>query len=71
MRRNFKKCLITGISGSGGSFLAEHINKKKQNIKIYGLYRKKGHLEKVKIKLKQNLYLLKCDLTNFKDLKKK
>ena len=26
--RNFKNCLITGITGSGGSYLAEHINNK-------------------------------------------
>ena len=25
MNRKFKKCLITGISGSGGSYLAEYI----------------------------------------------
>ena len=26
--RKFKKCFITGITGSGGSYLAEHIYKK-------------------------------------------
>ena len=36
MNRKFKKILITGISGSGGSYLAEHILKKKKKIKIYG-----------------------------------
>ena len=41
--RNFKKCLITGITGSGGSFLTEHILKKNKKIKIYGLYRSKGY----------------------------
>ena len=25
INRKFKKCLITGITGSGGSYLAEHI----------------------------------------------
>ena len=28
INRNFKKCLITGIAGSGGSYLAEFILKK-------------------------------------------
>ena len=28
MSRAFKNCLITGITGSGGSYLAEHILKK-------------------------------------------
>ena len=26
--RNFKRCIITGITGSGGSYLADHIRKK-------------------------------------------
>ena len=28
MNRKFKRCLITGIAGSGGSYLAEYILKK-------------------------------------------
>ena len=40
MNRNFKRCLITGITGSGGSYLAEHILKKDKNIKIFELYTK-------------------------------
>ena len=39
--RNFKNCLITGITGSGGSYLAEHINNKNKKIKILGTTRKK------------------------------
>ncbi len=35
MNRKFKKCLITGITGSGGSYLAEYIIKKNKNIKEY------------------------------------
>ena len=31
--RNFKKIFITGICGSGGSYLAEYINKKFPKIK--------------------------------------
>ena len=34
--RKFKKCFITGITGSGGSYLAEHIYKKDKQIKLYG-----------------------------------
>ena len=37
--RRFKSCLITGITGSGGSYLAEHILSKKKKIKVYGFYR--------------------------------
>ena len=36
MNRKFKRCLITGITGSGGSYLCEHILSKEQKIKIYG-----------------------------------
>ena len=31
INRKFKKCLITGITGSGGSYLAEHILLKDKN----------------------------------------
>jgi GDP-4-dehydro-6-deoxy-D-mannose reductase len=62
INRNFKKCLITGINGSGGSFLAELLLKKK--IKVYGTYRnKKNNLGLIK----NNISLIKCDLNNFKN----
>ena len=37
MSRSFKKCLITGIAGSGGSYLAEYIlkNQKKQKYMVF------------------------------------
>ena len=34
--RKFKKCLFTGTTGSGASFLIEHILKQDKDIKIYG-----------------------------------
>ena len=30
MNRKFKKCFIAGITGSGGSYLAEYISKTKK-----------------------------------------
>ena len=36
MDRVFKRCLITGIAGSGGSYLAEYILKKSPSTKIFG-----------------------------------
>ena len=45
MSRVFKRCLITGITGSGGSYLAEHILEKNKKIDVFGLYRSKGFLE--------------------------
>ena len=37
--RNFKRVLITGISGSGGSYLAEQILERNHNISIHGITR--------------------------------
>ena len=41
--RKFKNVLITGISGSGGSYLAEYISLNK-DIKINGTYEEKMKL---------------------------
>ena len=38
INRKFKKCLITGITGSGGSYLAEYILLKDKNIKPWILF---------------------------------
>ena len=57
--RKFKSCLITGVSGSGGSYLAEFLLDKK--IKIFGSYRKKSRNLK---KIKNRIRLIKCDLNN-------
>ena len=69
--RNFKNCLITGITGSGGSYLAEHILKKNNNLKIFGLYRSSGYLKLLKKKYKNKINFIKQDLKNYKNLKKK
>lgn len=67
--RKFKKILITGISGSGGSYLAEHIlSKKLKSTKIYGLARGKN---KLNLKNLSKVKIQKCDLTNFQSVKKK
>ena len=55
MIRKFKKCLITGITGSGGSYLCEHIVSKKSNIKIYGTYSSSGYLKLLKKKNKNKI----------------
>tara|TARA_B100002052_G_C15868331_1_gene593405 strand:+ start:408 stop:1379 length:972 start_codon:yes stop_codon:yes gene_type:complete len=71
INRKFKKCLITGITGSGGSYLAEHIIKKDNNIKIFGFYRSKGYIELLKKKYKKKITFLKIDLLNYKKLRNK
>ena len=67
--RKFKKIFITGITGSGGSYLAEHINKIDKNIKIYGSYRSTGYKKLLEGKIK-NIKLFKLDLRNFEKTKK-
>ena len=73
MSRKFKKCFITGITGSGGSYLCETILKKDKNIKIFGTYRSKKKLNNLKKILKNNLYkrvkFIKLNLKNKKKLK--
>ncbi len=66
--RDFNKVLITGISGSGGSYLAEQILVQEPKIKIFGIYRKKNVINFNNIKKKVSL--IKCDMQNFEKLKK-
>ena len=42
MNRTFNHCLITGITGSGGSYLAEHIIKKEKTLKFQDFTDLKG-----------------------------
>lgn len=69
MSRKFKRCFITGITGSGGSYLAEHINNKNKKIKIFGTYRSLGYKKLLKKKIKK-IKLYKINLCNFKSVKK-
>lgn len=69
MNRNFKRCLITGITGSGGSYLAEHILKKDKNIKIFGVYKSYGYKELLKKASKKRISFFKVDLKDFYKLK--
>ena len=67
INRKFKKCLITGITGSGGSYLAEHILSKDNKIKIFGIYRSLGKKNLLKNK---RIKLFKADLCNFNKTQK-
>jgi GDP-mannose 4,6-dehydratase len=70
MNRHFKRCLITGVTGSGGSYLAEHILKKDKNIKIFGLYRSEGYKRLLKKISKKRFFFHRVDLKDFFKLKK-
>lgn len=66
--KNFKKCLLTGSTGSGASFLIEYILKKDKRIKIFGLYRSKGY-KKILNKYSR-VKLINVDLNNKSKLQK-
>ena len=70
MNRKFKKILITGITGSGGSYLAEHILKKKIKSKIFGLYRSEKNLKKLDQSLVKKIITKKVDMNNYNKLKR-
>ena len=63
--RKFKRCLITGITGSGGSYMAETVLKNDSKIKLYGFYRSSGYKNYLKRKFKNRIVLIKLDLNNF------
>ena len=67
INRKFKKCLITGITGSGGSYLAEHVLSKDSKIIIFGIYRSIGNKNLLKNK---RIKLIKSDLCNFSKTEK-
>lgn len=71
MNRKFRKCLITGIAGSGGSYLAEHILTNKTGVKVFGFYRSQGFVDFLKKKFKNRIKFYSLDLNNFNNLKKK
>ncbi len=71
MDRVFKRCLITGIAGSGGSYLAEYILKKSPSTKIFGFRRSSGYSNYLKKKYKSKVLISKIDLNNFNHLKRK
>jgi len=66
--RKFKNILITGVSGSVGSYLAEFLIKKKQKFIINGFFRKKNNLKYLKNDVKK-IKLFKINLNNFKQTK--
>ena len=68
INRKFNKCLITGITGSGGSYLTEHILTKDNKIKIFGIYRSVGN--KKLLKKSRRIKLFKADLCNFNKTQK-
>ncbi len=65
-----KNILITGVNGSGGSYLAEYVLTNTKN-KIVGTYRgkKKNFQNLKKINLNKKFKLIKCTLNNINSVK--
>ena len=62
MNRKFKKCFITGITGSGGGYLCETILKKDKNIKIFQIFQRSREIPKLRQKI-ENVFIF--DFDNF------
>ena len=61
--RNFKRVLITGISGSGGSYLAERISNRFPEISIHGISRWHSTTTVSNLKkIQDKVSLYECDL---------
>ena len=65
-KRVFRKVLITGVSGSGGSYLAEHIVEHQPDVEVHGISR--WHSTSTSDNLagiQQKVKIHECDLTDF------
>ena len=63
-RRTFRKVLITGVSGSGGSYLAEYIQEHHPRVEIHGVVRWHSTTSASNLAGLKNLHLYECDLTD-------
>ena len=69
INRKFKSCYITGITGSGGSYLAEYISKIDKKIKIFGTYRGKKKIDLINKKTLKRINLSKLNFDDYKSIK--
>ena len=67
-RRNFKKILITGISGSGGSYLADYILEHHPKIAVHGTARNVISVPKNLEQSHKKVILHECDLSDFSSI---
>lgn len=63
--RSFKRVLITGISGSGGSYLAEYILENHPQVQVHGTARNLITVPKNLEKSHRKLTIHECDLNDF------
>jgi GDPmannose 4,6-dehydratase/GDP-4-dehydro-6-deoxy-D-mannose reductase len=64
--RKFKKVLITGIGGSGGSYLAEYIVNNHPEVEVHGIVRWHSTTEKSNlVNVADKVKIHECDLNDF------
>src|SRR2546428_1810392 len=63
--RSFKRVLITGIGGSGGSYLAEYIVENHPEIQVYGLSRWHSTTQDNLYKISGQVRVYEADLMDF------
>lgn len=63
-RRRFKTALITGIAGSGGSYLADHITQYHPEVVIHGIARWHSAKRATNSHPNQSIQLHECDLND-------
>jgi len=69
MERKIKKALITGISGSGGSYLADYIVKKHPEVELHGISRWHSTASVRNLdRSAKKLTLHECDLMDFSSI---
>ena len=68
-KREIKSVLITGISGSGGSYLAEHIVANKPDVKVHGITRWHSTTTSDNLsRIDDRVTLHECDLNDFSSI---
>lgn len=63
-KRNIKKVLISGISGSGGSYLAEYIVERHPDVTVHGIARWHSTTTNNLGKIKDKVIVHECDLND-------
>jgi GDP-4-dehydro-6-deoxy-D-mannose reductase len=64
-----RKCLITGITGSGGSYLAEYIVENHPNFEVHGISRWHSTSANKNLRdISKNVHVHECDLNDFSSI---
>lgn len=71
MEHNIRRALITGITGSGGSYLAEHIVENHPEVEVHGIARWHSTTSNKNLEnIKEKVIVHECDLKDFSSILK-